>query len=138
MMVVHRFLIKLILIITIVMLGSCASKKYIEIRSGLKYTILRPGKGETAQVGQEVLIHEKMGYRNDSLVFSSYGSNPVKFLIGGNQVVEGVDSGVRGMKKNEIRKIIVPTTFSNRRGNHSIPHPDSTLVYEIELLDILN
>ncbi len=41
------------------------------------------------------------------------------------------------MKKGEIRKLIVPPSLSKRTGNQTFPHPDSTLIYEVELIDIL-
>ncbi|HAD98168.1 MAG TPA: peptidylprolyl isomerase [Cryomorphaceae bacterium] len=105
----------------------------------MKYIVLKKGKGEAAQLGSEVLIHEKMSYPNDSLLFSSYDlPGPVKFMVGANQVIAGVDEGVRGMKKGEIRKLIVPPSLSKRSGNQTFPQPDSTLVYEIELIDILS
>lgn len=130
---------KNVLIVTIIFICAikCATKKFVHSDSGLKYIVLKKGKGKIAEEGNEVLIHEKMSYQNDSLLFSSYNlPNPIKFLIGGNQVIDGVDEGVRGMKKGEIRKLIVPPSLSKRMGNQTFPHPDSILVYEVELIDI--
>ncbi|MGC4232092.1 MAG: FKBP-type peptidyl-prolyl cis-trans isomerase [Niabella sp.] len=128
----------LIVTAIIICATSCATNKFIHSDSGLKYMVLKKGKGEVAKLGNEVLIHEKMSYQNDSLLFSSYNlPSPVKFMVGGNQVIDGVDEGVRGMKKGEIRKLIVPPSLSKRMGNQTFPHPDSTLVYEVELVDIL-
>ncbi|MBX3240488.1 MAG: FKBP-type peptidyl-prolyl cis-trans isomerase [Chitinophagaceae bacterium] len=129
----------LLFIIPFLCLIGCSTNKLIHSDSGLKYKILKKGKGVIAKEGNEVLIHEKMSYQNDSLLFSSYNlPNPIKFLIGGNQVINGVDEGVRGMKKGEIRKLIVPPSMSKRMGNQTFPHPDSTLIYEVELIDILS
>ena len=129
----------LIFAIPFLFLTSCSTPKFTILDSGLKYKILKKGKGEVAKAGNEVLIHEKMSYPNDSLLFSSYSlSGPIKFRIGANQVIDGVDQGVRGMKKGEIRKLIVPPFLSKRMGNQTFPHPDSTLVYEVELIDILS
>ena len=125
-------------VIVIVML-SCSTSRVVETKTGLKYTVIKKGKGKEANVGNEVLLHEKMSYRNDSLLFSSYSlPQPVKALIGGKQVIDGVDEGLRGMKKGEIRKLIVPPALSKRNGPQSFPHPDSILIYEVELIDILN
>ena len=137
----NRQNMKNLLILTAIALCtiSCATRKFVHSDSGLKYMVLKKGKGEIAKEGNEVLIHEKMSYENDSLLFSSYNlPNPIKFLIGGNQVVNGVDEGVRGMKRGEIRKLIVPPSLSKRMGNQTFPHPDSTLVYEVKLIDILS
>lgn len=116
----------------------CSMSRLVRTGSGLTYQTLKKGQGDKAKEGQQVLIHEKMRYENDSLLFSSYGlAQPIKFLIGGNQVIAGVDQGVRGMKKGGIRKLIVPPWLSKRMGNQTFPHPDSTLIYEVELIDIL-
>ncbi|MDH7445550.1 YceI family protein [Aquimarina sp. 2201CG14-23] len=118
----------------------CSNEKndFITTESGLKYKILKQGMDPVAHKGQEVLIHETTRYTNNALVYSSRNSNnPLKILIGGNQVIKGVDEGIQGMKKGEIRKLIVPPKLSKRMGTIDFPHPDSTLVYEIELIDIL-
>ncbi|NII26927.1 hypothetical protein HB364_17690 [Pseudoflavitalea sp. X16] len=115
-------------------------KKYgfNESPSGLKYRTLREGTGEPAKAGQEVLIHETMSYYNDSLLFDSRKlPRPIKVLIGGNQVIKGIDEGLVGMKKGEVKKLIIPPALSKRQGVQTFPHPDSTLIYEIELMDIL-
>ncbi|HMC01437.1 MAG TPA: FKBP-type peptidyl-prolyl cis-trans isomerase [Flavobacteriaceae bacterium] len=113
--------------------------KFIKTESGLKYLIVKEGIGNPVEVGQEVLIQETMSYRNDSLLFDSRNlPSPVKVLVGGSQAIKGVDEGLVGMKKGEIKILIVPPNLSKRSGNSTFPHPDSTLVYEIELIDILN
>jgi peptidylprolyl isomerase len=114
------------------------NEKTTTTTSGLTYMILKKGTGAFAKEGQEVLIHETMSYLNDSLLFSSRNlPSPVKVLIGANQAIKGVDEGLRGMQKGEVRKLIVPPSLSKRTGNPTFPHPDSTLVYEIELMEIL-
>ena len=103
------------------------NERKITTASGLTYIILKHGTGDFAKEGQEVLIHETMSYLNDSLLFSSRNlSNPVKVLIGGHQAIDGVDEGLRGMQKGEVRKLIVPPSLSKRSGNPTflilIPH----------------
>ncbi|MCK7590969.1 FKBP-type peptidyl-prolyl cis-trans isomerase [Subsaxibacter sp. CAU 1640] len=111
---------------------------FITTASGLQYKILKEGSGVPTKVGQEVLIHETMSYTNDSLLFDSRTlPNPVKVLVGGSQAIAGVDEGLVGMKKGELKKLIVPPSLSKRSGEHSFPHPNSTLVYEVELVEIL-
>ncbi|GAA4271612.1 YceI family protein [Aquimarina gracilis] len=126
----------------VLLIFGCSDKNtensdFITTDSGLQYRILKKGIGTFAKKGDEVLIHETTSYINDSLVFSSKElPNPIKILVGGNQVIKGVDEGIQGMQKGEIRKLIVPPSLSKRIGNVTFPHPDSTLVYEIELIDI--
>ena len=133
----------ILLFLCIINLNCNSNKKakddgFIKTSSGLKYKILKKGNGESAKVGQEVLIHETMSYMNDSLLFDSRTlPSPVKVLVGGSQAVAGVDEALVGMKKGEIKKLIVPPKLSKRTGEHTFPNPDSTLLYKVELIEIL-
>ncbi len=106
--------------------------------SGLQYKILKEGTGEEAKLGQDVQIHESTSYRDGTLIFSSEGMKPLQFTLGGKMVIQGVDEGVRGMKKGEIRKLIVPTSLSKRSSYPPILSKDSILVYRIEDIDIIH
>ncbi|MFD2562402.1 YceI family protein [Aquimarina rubra] len=126
-------------VVIIMMFFGCSGKTdFITTESGLQYKILKVGSGPMVVKGQEVLIHETTKYTNDSLVYTSRNrTSPLKILVGGNQVIKGVDEGLQGMKVGEIRKLIVPPSLSKRTGNITFPHPDSTLLYDIELIDIV-
>ncbi len=113
------------------------SSDMITTTSGLQYKILKEGSGEGAKIGQEVKIHESTSYRDGTLIFSSKDMQPIQFMLGAKIVIEGVDEGVRGMKKGEIRTLIVPTSLSKRSSYPPILSKDSILVYRIELIDIL-
>ncbi len=124
--------------ILIISLFNCSQPKEITRPSGLIYEIVKEGSGSAAKEGDEVLINETMSYSDGTLLFSTDQIvHPVKFLIGGNQVIDGVDEGVRGMKTGEIRKLIVPPALSKRKEYPPNLSPDSTLYYEIELVEIL-
>ena len=133
----------ILLFLSVIALNCNSNKKakdesFTKTSTGLEYKILKEGNGESAKVGQEVLIHETMSYMNDSLLFDSRTlPNPVKVLVGGNQAIAGVDEALVGMKIGEIKKLIVPPKLSKRKGEHNFPHPDSTLLYEVELIDLL-
>lgn len=127
--------------LTVLILNNCKAYKettYIETSSGLQYRILKKGTGEKAKKGQEVLVQETKSYRNDSLLFDSRTlPNPVRIKIGASQAIDGVDEALVGMKIGEVKKLIVPPKLSKRTGEHTFPHPDSILVYKVELIDIL-
>ncbi|MEP0266672.1 FKBP-type peptidyl-prolyl cis-trans isomerase [Dokdonia sp.] len=106
--------------------------------SGLQYQILKEGSGEGAKIGQDVKIHENTSYRDGTLIFSSENMEPIQFTLGGTMVIKGVDEGVQGMKKGEIRKLIVPTSLSKRTSYPPILSKDSILVYNVTLIDIVN
>lgn len=113
-------------------------KTLILTDSGLSYEILKPGSGSIAKAGLEVTIKETTKYRDGTLIFSTEQiGGSLTFLLGGNQVVDGVDEGVQGMQIGEVRRLIVPPTLSKRSEYPDYLSPDSVLIYEIELLEIL-
>jgi FKBP-type peptidyl-prolyl cis-trans isomerase len=111
--------------------------KEVVTQSGLRYTVLKSGTGEPAKKGQEVGIYESMSYLSGKQFYSiAKPAPPIKFTLGTNQVIAGVDEGVSGMKVGEIRQLIVPPSLSKRTEYPSSLSPDSTLLYRIELVEI--
>ena len=133
----------LYLILLSIVITSCTFKSKKEnpiyiMESDLVIEILKNGEGQPVKEGQEILIKESTHYRDGTLIFTTDQiGGPLKFRVGSNQVIEGVDTGVRGMKIGEIRKLTVPPSLSKRSEYPKTIHPDSILVYEIELVEIL-
>jgi FKBP-type peptidyl-prolyl cis-trans isomerase len=106
--------------------------------SGLVYQVVKRGAGPAAKPGQHVLIHETMSLADGTVVYSTRTKNqPVKFQLGGKQVIEGVEEGVRGMQVGERRKLIVPPKLSKRATYPDGLSPEATLYYDIELMEIM-
>ena len=95
------------------------------------------GTGPAVKKGDVIWIEETTSYSDGTLIFSTdqIGS-PLKFEVGANQVIEGVDQGVIGMRKGGVRKLIVPPSLSKRKSYPDSIHPDSTLYYSITLVEI--
>ncbi|MDX2250508.1 MAG: FKBP-type peptidyl-prolyl cis-trans isomerase [Bacteroidia bacterium] len=126
------------LFVFLLLSGCVTTGKMITTSSGLNYTILSKGKGPAAKDGDEVAIYETTRYRNGTLLYGiERPSSPLKFIIGKNQVIEGVEEGVQGMRAGEIRQLIVPPSLSKRTSYPPTVSPDSILVYKIELVEIL-
>ena len=106
--------------------------------SGLKYQILQPGSGATAQPGQTVTVNYT-GWLTDGTKFDSSldpGRQPFQFPLGAHHVIAGWDEGVAGMKVGEKRKLIIPSSLGyGPDGNGPIPG-NATLVFEVELLNV--
>ncbi len=105
-------------------------------------TDLRVGTGAVAAAGQTLTVNytgwfydaskpEQKGVSFDSTV----GKSPFTFTLGAQQVIKGWDQGLPGMQVGGLRRLVIPPSLaygSTRSG--SIP-PNSTLLFEIELLD---
>jgi FKBP-type peptidyl-prolyl cis-trans isomerase len=112
--------------------------KTVTTKTGLQYEVVVPGSGPAVQPGQSVRIHETTTLADGTEIFSTRTKNsPLKFVVGGNQVIAGVDEGVTGMKVGERRKLVVPPALSKRSEYPANIPPDATLYYDIELVEIL-
>src|SRR5579862_1744643 len=75
-----------------------ATMKTITTASGLKYSILKKGKGARAKIGDTVSVHYT-GWLTDGTKFDSSvdRGQPFQFTVGAGQVIKGWDEGVAGM-----------------------------------------
>lgn len=105
--------------------------------SGLKYIDLVEGTGPSPQTGQRVTVHYTGRLTNGSKFDSSVDKNrPLEFKIGTGAVIKGWDEGIMSMKVGGKRKLIIPPELGyGSRGQGRIP-PNSTLLFEVELLGI--
>lgn len=119
--------------LVVVIFNNCTNK-IIQSPSGLKYQILRKGKGPSAKLGNEILLYETTSYIDGTVLFTNENSGrPVKVLIGGNQATAAVDEALRGMKAGEIKRIIAPPYLVKRKNYPPNVSPDSTLVIKMIL-----
>lgn len=99
---------------------------------------LEVGDGPSAGAGANVQVHYT-GWLADGTVFDSSVTRgePFGFKLCAGQVIAGWDSGVTGMKAGGKRKLTIPPAMAyGARGFSNLIPPNSTLVFEIELLQI--
>lgn len=114
-----------------------SAPKLVKTGSGLSYEIVQQGSGAIARPGQTVLIHEILTVDGKQIFSSRDKNSPVKFLLGGNQVIRGVDETVTGMRVGERRKATVPPALDGRSFDPAFIRPDADRHYDIELVEIL-
>ena len=113
-------------------------KSYKTTKSGLKYAVIKAGKGKTASSGP-VTVHytgwlQSNGKKFDSSVDRGEG---FQFELGAGQVIKGWDEGVKGMKIGGKRKLTIPPAMGyGARGAGGVIPPNATLVFEVELLGV--
>lgn len=122
---------------TILLLLSC-SPQPIRTASGLVYQVTKKGKGPAATSGQRVSIHETTRLSNGRVLKSTHTQGkPLTFLLGGKQVIDGIDEAVTGMRVGERRTLVVPPRLSRRTSYSEGLKPEDTLNYQVELVHIL-
>jgi FKBP-type peptidyl-prolyl cis-trans isomerase FkpA len=107
--------------------------------SGLVIEELVEGTGDVATAGQTVSVHYT-GWLTDGKKFDSSKdrNDPFDFPLGGRRVIAGWDEGVQGMKVGGTRKLTIPPDLGyGARGAGGVIPPNATLVFEVELLEIL-
>ncbi|BCM92075.1 FK506-binding protein [Abditibacteriota bacterium] len=110
--------------------------KMITTNSGLQYADEVVGTGAEAKAGQTVTVNYKGMFQDGRIFDQSYGRGPFNFNLGAGQVIKGWDEGVAGMKVGGKRKLVIPPDLAyGKRGAGGVIPPDSTLVFEVELLD---
>ena len=105
---------------------------------GLEIEELRAGTGAEATSGKRVTVHY-VGTLTDGKKFDSSRDRGegFTFVLGAGQVIKGWDQGVAGMKVGQMRKLTIgPELAYGARGFPPVIPPNSTLVFEVELLEV--
>uniref|UniRef100_A0A1A8D6I1 peptidylprolyl isomerase n=1 Tax=Nothobranchius kadleci TaxID=1051664 RepID=A0A1A8D6I1_NOTKA len=90
--------------------------------------------------GDYVRYHYNASFLDGKALDSSHQRGAAKVgLIGEGRLIAGVDKGLQGMCVNERRKITVPPhlAYGDTGAGDAVP-PETTLVFDIHLLDLWN
>ena len=103
------------------------------------------GTGAEAQSGRVVSVHytgwlydqtrpDRKGNKFDS---SRDRNEPFSFNLGAGEVIRGWDEGVAGMKVGGRRTLTIPPDMGyGARGAGGVIPPNSTLLFDVELLEV--
>lgn len=104
----------------------------------LKIEDEKVGTGAAAVSGKKVTVNYLGTLENGKKFDSSYDrKTPFTFSLGEGAVIKGWDEGIVGMKVGGKRKLTIPSKlgYGERGAGSDIP-PNSTLIFEVELLKV--
>lgn len=92
--------------------------QYIKLPSGVIYADMREGSGETVREGSRVNLQWVLRKSNGYFVDSSATNDGVPFIftVGDQTSIAGLDEGIRGMKSNGVRRILIPPSLAYTKG----------------------
>jgi FKBP-type peptidyl-prolyl cis-trans isomerase FkpA len=130
-----RFIASAALLLALSFQATAAEPKEEKTASGIGITMLKEGSGASPKASDTVKVHYRGTLTNGQEFDSSYRRNePATFPL--NQVIPCWTEGVQKIKVGGKAKLVCPSNLAyGSRGTRGIP-PDSTLIFEIELLDI--
>jgi FKBP-type peptidyl-prolyl cis-trans isomerase FkpA len=112
----------------------------------LKKIDVTVGSGTEAVAGKTVTVHYT-GWLYDPAAADGHGAKfdssldrkvPFSFILGAGKVIKGWDEGVAGMKVGGKRTLVIPPQMGyGERGAPGVIPPNSTLIFDVELLDVV-
>ena len=97
------------------------------------------GEGEEAGAGQTVSVHYVgVAHSTGEEFDASYNRGaPLDFRLGIGQVIQGLDTGVQGMKVGGRRRLVIPPHLGyGNRGAGGAIKPGETLIFVVDLLEV--
>jgi len=126
---------------TIVVLGiiltSCNSKPRVTLASGLQYEILKKGNGPKPTASDKVKCHYH-GTLTDGTVFDSSVQRGEPTVLDVSLVIPGLREALQLMEVGSKWKLFIPSRLAyGEYGAGEVIKPNSALIFEVELLDIV-
>ena len=105
--------------------------------SGLVYEVLKEGTGAKPKATDTVEVHYH-GTLTNGKVFDSSVERGQPATFGVNQVIPGWTEALQLMKEGDKWRLFVPSTLAyGARGAGQDIGPHATLIFEVELLEIV-
>ena len=106
-------------------------------QSGLQYEVMRVGEGERPGPTSTVRIHYRGTLIDGTEFDSSYGrGEPAEFSVAG--VIPGFTEALMMMSVGSQYRVVIPSNIAYGPGGSGPIGPNSTLIFEIELLEIVD
>lgn len=113
-----------------------AREGVITTESGLQYEVLRGGEGTSPTRDDQVRLHYKGTLVDGTEFDSSYDGEPVVFPAGG--LIPGFTEALLLMQPGSHFRVVIPSEIGyGPNGSGPVIGPNSTLIFEIELFEVV-
>jgi FKBP-type peptidyl-prolyl cis-trans isomerase FkpA len=123
--------------------AACVSSTSPSSGAPFSHTDLRVGSGALAANGKALSVnytgwlYDESKTDHKGLQFdTSVGKSAFTFTLGAGQVIAGWDQGVVGMNVGGLRRLVIPPSLGYGATRSGPIPPNSTLVFDIELLSV--
>jgi FKBP-type peptidyl-prolyl cis-trans isomerase FklB len=104
--------------------------------SGLQYRVLREGKGKSPKQTDTVVVHYRGTLLNGTEFDSSYKRNePAGIKL--DSVIKGWKEALPLMKEGAKWELVIPSEMAYGESGNRFIEPNSTLIFEVELISVL-
>jgi FKBP-type peptidyl-prolyl cis-trans isomerase len=107
--------------------------RFTRTRSGAYYRDVLAGHGTAAGTDRVVTLKYVISLPNGTVVETQ--NTPMDLTIGPD-LIRGLREGLVGMQAGGIRRIVVPPSLGYGREVHGAIPPQSTLVFEVEMVSV--
>lgn len=110
-----------------------------QTKSGLQYVLTHKGDGLPAEAGKRVQVHYTGKFLNGKIFDSSVQQGtPIEFTLGRGEVIKGWDEGIELLFEGDKAILIIPSHLAyGARGAGDVIPPHSTIVFDVELIKVL-
>lgn len=123
--------------------------------NGLYYVSNEEGTGEEPSDNSQIEFHFTRKYLDGTIIETTQESDPIQVTLNGGKLVPGLENGIRLMKEGGKAELIMPSKLAFGKSVQVIPQqlredwveenniepltkPYSSVIYEVELLDVVN
>jgi FKBP-type peptidyl-prolyl cis-trans isomerase FkpA len=113
-------------------------KNPIKTADGIQYSENKIGTGATPVAGDSVIVNYIGKFMEGGKPFDQSAPNePFTFVVGSGAVIPGWDKALLTMKKGGKSTFVIPSKLAyGEQGAGGVIPPNTSLVFEIELIDI--
>ncbi|MDR2835355.1 MAG: FKBP-type peptidyl-prolyl cis-trans isomerase [Bacteroidales bacterium] len=114
-----------------------ANIKIKPTETGLVFFETKQGSGNFPTTNNNIVLNYTVTLLDGTLIETTLDKKPFQFKIGRNQVIKGLEEGILKMKKGGSAMLFIPSKLAYGSVGNSKILPYTTLIFDIELIDIL-